>query len=614
MLSITENNNTKIQFQPPYRAMKSKFQEILNKAGSVFQDYAFVLLMALLAAISMTLLIDGDSLKEESLNVYTRFIIVSLLGISLLFSLHILAERIGKKIILSLIGILFLVIFYQFFLPHRNSDFTDVHRVLIAVSFILSHLLVSFIGFLGKNNEPSFWQFNKNLFINVVLTGIFTAVLVGGIMLAITAVDQLFDLNLDQKIFPKTFFFLAIFGSCFIFLLFNEDGLKFLEKDGSYPEILKFFVQFVLIPLLMIYAVILYFYGGKILIKWDLPRGWVSYLILAYSLVGILALLLVFPLKEISAKSWVKGFSKIFYFALLPLLVLLFVAIFTRILEYGFTENRYYVLLLAIWLTLIVLYFSFWKKPNIKFIPISLFVFGLFSLVFPYFNIFSVSKNSQKKELQEILVKNNLLENGKINFNQSVQDTIANEIANKFGFLNERKESKFLLNFISEKDQTNLGKTSDAEKHLTYSNVRSKFKNIRYNNEIKRGERYTRVSIMTEEFTYDVKGYEQIFKVYNYDNQDFGFDENTFSLKGFNGNLTLYYNNKDIDLSPEILKIVKEYQNQEGEIIVPKISFTKEVGAYELKFLLEQIDYNRYAGERGTYFINNDILVLIKKK
>lgn len=611
MLSITENNNTKIQFQPPYRAMKSKFQEILSKAGSVFQNYAFVLLMALLAAISMTLLIDGDSLKEESLNVYTRFIIVSLLGISLLFSLHILAERIGKKIILSLIGILFLVVFYEFFLPHHNSDFTDVHRVLIAVSFILSHLLVSFIGFLGKNNEPSFWQFNKNLFINVVLTGIFTAVLVGGIMLAITAVNQLFDLNLDQKIFPKTFFFLAIFGSCFIFLLFNEDGLKFLEKDGSYPEILKFFVQFVLIPLLMIYAVILYFYGGKILIKWDLPRGWVSYLILAYSLVGILALLLVFPLKEISAKSWVKGFSKIFYFALLPLLVLLFVAIFTRILEYGFTENRYYVLLLAIWLTLIVLYFSFWKKPNIKFIPISLFVFGLFSLVFPYFNTFSVSKNSQKKELQEILVKNNLLENGKINFNKRINNSDVKEISEKFNFLRERNEVNYLKKYFNE---TELKKISFFNHTKVKFQIEDEFKNIKYNNEIKRGERYTRVSIMTEEFTYDVKGYEQIFKVYNYDNQDFGFDGNTFSLKGFNGNLTLYYNNKDIDLSPEILKIVKEYQNQEGEIIVPKISFTREVGAYELKFLLEQIDYNRYAGERGTYFINNDILVLIKKK
>lgn len=591
--------------------MKSKLQEILSKAGSVFQNYAYVLLMALLAAITMTLLIESDSLKEESLNVYTRVIIVSLLGISLLFSLTILAERIGKTTILSLFGIGFLVVFYQFFLPHHNSGFTDVHRVLIAVSFILSHLLVSFIGFLGKNNEKSFWQFNKNLFVNVVLTGIFTAVLVGGIMLAITAVDQLFDLELDQKIYPKTFFFLAIFGSCFIFLLFNEDGIKFLEKDGNYPDILKFFVQFILIPLLIIYAVILYFYGGKILIKWDLPRGWVSYLILAYSLVGILALLLVFPLKEISTKSWVKGFSKIFYFALLPLLVLLFVAIFTRILEYGFTENRYYVLLLAIWLTLIVLYFSFWKHPNIKFIPISLFIFGLFSLVFPYFNTFSVSKNSQKKELEEILVKNNLLENGKINFNKRINNSDANEISEKFNFLRERNEINYLKKYFNEKELKNISFFNQRKMRFQ---IKDEFKNIKYNNEIKKGEKYTRVSIMTEEFSYDVRGYEQIFKVYNYDNQDFGFNGNTFSLKGFNGNLTLYYNNKDIDLSPDILKIVKEHQNKEGEIIVPKISFTKTVGNYELKFLIEQIDYNRYAGKRGTYFINNDILVLIKKK
>jgi hypothetical protein len=77
--------------------------------------------------------------------------------------------------------------------------------------------LVSFLAFFEKNNENQFWQYNKNLFINVVLTGIFTAVLVGGIMLAITAVDNLFDLDLDNKIYPRTFVMLAIFGSCFIF-------------------------------------------------------------------------------------------------------------------------------------------------------------------------------------------------------------------------------------------------------------------------------------------------------------------------------------------------------------------------------------------------------------
>ena len=47
--------------------------------------------------------------------------------------------------------------------------------------------------------------------------------------------------------------------------------------------------------------------------------------------------------------------------------------------------------------------------------------------------------------------------------------------------------------------------------------------------------------------------------------------------------------------------------------MVDEISFTKTVGNYELKFLLDGIEYNKYEGERGSYFINQDIVVLIKK-
>lgn len=159
---------------------------------------------------------------------------------------------------------------------------------------------------------------------------------------------------------------------------------------------LKFFTQFVLIPLLIIYVVILYLYSIKILINWELPRGWVSYLVLVYSMVRILALLLVHPLRGDDAKSWVRIFGKMFYYTLIPLLVLLFVAIFTRLLEYGFTEARYYVVLLALWLTLVVGYFALKKNPGIKFIPISLFVFGIFSLLMPFANAFSVAKQSEK--------------------------------------------------------------------------------------------------------------------------------------------------------------------------------------------------------------------------
>ena len=92
----------------------------------------------------------------------------------------------------------------------------------------------------------------------------------------------------------------------------NEMKIFFFVKFAEhFPK--QFFTQFILIPLLIIYVVILYFYCAKIVINWQLPRGWVSYLVLAYSIVGIFALLLVHPLKELKLKSWIVIFSKLFY-------------------------------------------------------------------------------------------------------------------------------------------------------------------------------------------------------------------------------------------------------------------------------------------------------------
>ena len=53
--------------------MKSKLREILSSATNVVQNYAFVLLIALLAAISFTILVDNNSLTEESKNIFNVF-------------------------------------------------------------------------------------------------------------------------------------------------------------------------------------------------------------------------------------------------------------------------------------------------------------------------------------------------------------------------------------------------------------------------------------------------------------------------------------------------------------------------------------------------------------
>lgn len=608
-LKRLQTSNVKLQTSKP---MLKKFKEIFGKTDDVFRKYPMVLLMAFLGAVSLICLAEKDFNSYGNYFVFVKFALVSMLGISLTFAVKMLSERIGKGIFLEIFAVAFLV-FYYFLLPENEKDFTEWYAFLLIPTVILSHLLVSFIPFFGKSRELNFWQYNKNLFINFFLTVVFTGVLTGGVELAILAVDKLFDFKFHSKYYVETFYFFAIFGSCFIFLLFNEKGLKYLERDDNYPMILKFFTQYILIPLLIIYSVILYFYSAKILINWELPRGWVSYLILAYSVVGILALLLVHPLKQESAKSWVKIFSKIFYYTLIPLIVLLFTAIFTRILEYGYTEPRYFVLILAIWLTSVVLYFVFFRKTTIKYIPVSLFAFGLFSLVMPYLNTFSVAKRSQKTELKNILDQNTLLENGTINFNKKVSDTVADEVASKFDFLAKRNEKDFLFSFLKPTDQKVLAKSIDKKDYWgIQGELRKRFTHVETT---KKNFDPNRFEMVAENKFHSVSGYDFVASAANYRMGELKFNNDTFTLSRDDRKgeiLTITLNGKEKwDVAPFLKNILNQHKNQTGKIEVPEISVENDLGNYHIKVIFDNLIREDYEKEQVFY---NDAYLLIRKK
>ena len=604
--------------------MTSKLKEIWSKTDDVIVRYPMVLTMALIAAISAVTFISRESNRsnydynEDPLFAISKLIIVSCLGISLMFAIKMISQRIGKGFLLEIFSALFLFGFY-FLLPKKENDFTEVYAYLLIPTFMLSHLLVSFGAFIGKEREINFWQYNKNLFINIFLTAVFTGALTGGILLAILAVDQLFDFDFPEYRYGQTGSFLAIFGSCLIFLLFNEKGLKYLEKDINYPQILKFFTQFVLIPLLLIYVVILYFYTLKILINWELPRGWVSYLVLAYSMVGILALLLVHPLKEDSAKSWVRMFSKIFYFTLLPLLVLLFVAIFTRILEYGYTEPRYFVLLLALWLTSVVAYFIFKKNPTIKFIPVSMFAFGLFALVFPYFNTFSVAKRSQTNDFEKILSENNLIKNGKIDFNKKINVQIVNKLASKAEFLYKRKEDDVINRFLSEDKKRKIDSINAESRDYFAKHEFSKFfTNVEYKrDQVERFGKHRNVFLKAQKMNININEYNYLLNGFERFPNTFEIDGKKLEISPINHlsnkpKMWVTFDGEKFDMYPELQKIVGNY-SYPGEYDLKEISFSKKIKNYELKFFLGSLDKQLYSNEDPKIYIHNNYFILIKK-
>lgn len=583
--------------------MSSKIQAITQKVKDAVLNYPLVLATSLLMAFSICFIIENDwNLNKNFLPM--RLIITSALGISFMFSIKMFSQRIGREWLWQTLGLAILV-GYFFILPKSEREFTEDFMFLIIPSFVLSHLLVACVAFIGKEPEMKFWQYNKNLFINIFLTAVFTGVLTGGVLLAILAVEQLFGIRIQEETYGETFTMLSVFGSTCIFLLFNEKGLSYLEQDGSYPAILKFFTQFILIPLLLIYVVIMYMYAGKIIIKWQLPQGWVSYLILAYSIVGILALLLVHPLKENQAKSWVKMFSRVFYFSLLPLIVLLFVAIFTRVLQYGFTEARYYVLLLAIWLLMVVVYFIINRNSNIKFIPISLFILGLLSLITPYFNTFSVAKRSQKNELEQILAKNDLLINGKINFEKKISSEVMYNVSDKFKFLSKRSEHQYLRKFM---DDTS-SRTFATGETWYINNLFHNITNVEKNNS-------DYVQLNNSMTSFKIGDYDYLIKQDELQDDGVTLYQHHFSLSknpyGADPTFILSIDDKEeLDFMPMMKELFKKYEMHQGYVKVDSLQISGKLGAYQIQVLFSDLNRSNYGNGLNYYF--SDALFLIKE-
>lgn len=419
------------------------FNNLISGAKHTFYRFPFVILTSLTGAVIMAYIINLP--YPESLNVRYLYNIVMAcsLGIPFLISLSFITERLKSSRFTSLLiqttGLILLVTYY-FSLPAETS-YIDITRYIVLV--IALHLLVSFspfiIGIFDSSGVHTFWQFNQLLFIRILITGVYSGVLYAGLCIAILSFDKLFNININEKIYGQLFFIILGFFSTWFFLSDMPSETEAPDTGSPYPKGLKIFTQYVLLPLVIIYLLILYLYTGKIILQWQLPMGWVSYLILGFSVTGIFSLLLIHPLRNIEGNTWMRNFRKWFYITLFPLIILLFISILRRTNEYGITERRYFVFILAVWLAGIALYFTLSKAKNIKFIPFSLCVIAFLSCFGPW-SAYSISEKSQLNRLENVLSKNNIIEDGKIKkIRNTVTDDDRREISSEVIFFCERK-------------------------------------------------------------------------------------------------------------------------------------------------------------------------------
>lgn len=383
-------------------------EELTRNALPTLLRFPFVMLSAAVGVAAVLLRVENDP--------DLRYLMAASLGLSLFLGITLFAERRGWSKTISLVvqlGAAGLLVAYFFSLPPEQVDRQEEHMIRYLLLNLSAHMLVAFAAYTSRDEVPAFWRFNQILFLRILVAILFTAVLYGGLALALLAVDRLFRVDVDGRIFGDLFAILAGIFNTWFFLAGVPRDFATLETEETYPRGLKIFTQYVLLPLVTVYLIILYFYSGKIVVLWEWPVGWVSSLILAFSVAGIFSFLLLYPIRDLEGNRWIKSFSRWFYWALFPLIVLLFLAIGRRVSDYGLTESRYFVIALALWLGGIAIYFLASRRDNIKVIPISLCILSLLSTFGPW-GAFGLSKRSQMGRLQTILTESSVMVNGRV--------------------------------------------------------------------------------------------------------------------------------------------------------------------------------------------------------
>lgn len=157
------------------------------------------------------------------------------------------------------------------------------------------------------------------------------------------SVETIFELRPKiEELEIKELLFFAVVLYPFAVLLFHRRAVRTAQADRLFDLL----VNYVLTPFVMLFTLIPYIYIAATLIRWKLVNGQVGDIFSAYLTVAVVAYGL--NLLVCDRKSWCDRFYRHMSKLLIAPLALLFVCIGYRIHCYGFTELRYYLVLLGV--------------------------------------------------------------------------------------------------------------------------------------------------------------------------------------------------------------------------------------------------------------------------
>lgn len=373
--------------------LKSQFVETIKRFPLPF-------LMAL-AAAGLLIYQNHNQYADNYMNIerYVMPVVFTcIFGYLLFLAADLYASSHKKSIVRNLLRIvaaglmvLLYLTFFRDFSAWAQTDF--IKFAIINLAGVMLVLVAPFLK--EKVKMQDFWNYLVRTFFSFVFTFVLFGILFAGVALLFTSIDFLFKTSIDGMYYFDAFLLItSVLASQFFLAGFPKDFRK-VPAEGNFLRILS---EYFLVPLVIIYFLMLYVYTGKIVATWQWPEGEVAGWIIGFSMVGIVAYIFSYTVKEKSLK-FVEHFKNWFFVALIPLTFVLFVSLYLRIQAYGMTEWRYLGLAFGVWLLVNAIYFVFAKARDLRVFPVTLIAVMMVSIYGGPFSAFSISREDQIQRL-----------------------------------------------------------------------------------------------------------------------------------------------------------------------------------------------------------------------
>lgn len=253
---------------------------------------------------------------------------------------------ITEGVALVLWGVYSILLFYTDLFPNKDLPAFYIGNAAWGTAIILFALLGSFVK---EKDDLKAWHFICSSACALLISGIVSWLMIGGAEGLVAGTGALFDFKPSEKLMILLMDLGAVmlFGMLFMALL--PQGERKHNTSADMPSLLRKVVSWLLLPLLGCYIVVLYAYGISILVHWELPKGLLSVLVSCVMIGYVLCFVLLYP--EVTKRdTWQSRLlTRWLPVIILPLLVLMTVGIVRRVVDYGITAPRLYVLTMLLW-------------------------------------------------------------------------------------------------------------------------------------------------------------------------------------------------------------------------------------------------------------------------